>query len=137
MSEVKRYDGKIKHVGDGGYVSYKDYAELKAQRDSLSTENVALKKQAVCIFNHGYSRGHESTVEGNYVHVYQSDMDSFHEDDVAEIMNENTPATSAYLNSVRADGAMACGIHLREWYDYQVEARAEEFAAQLRAGEQL
>ena len=46
-----------------------------------------------------------------------------------------TSATDAYLNSVRAEGAMACGIHLREWYDYQVEVRAEEFAAQLRAGE--
>lgn len=43
MSEVKRYDGKIKHVGNGGYVSYTDYAELKAQRDALA-ENEGYKQ---------------------------------------------------------------------------------------------
>lgn len=44
--------------------------------------------------------------------------------------------TDAVLREIRADGAMACGVHLREWYDYQVEERAEEFAAAIRAGEQ-
>ena len=48
---------------------------------------------------------------------------------------EETPATDAALREIRADGAMACGVHLREWYDYQVEERAEEFAARIRAGE--
>lgn len=49
---------------------------------------------------------------------------------------KKNPATDAVLREIRADGAMACGVHLREWYDYQVEERSEEFAAAIRAGEQ-
>jgi len=53
-----------------------------------------------------------------------------------ELNHSETPATDAALREIRADGAMACGVHLREWYDYQVEERAEEFAAAILAGEQ-
>lgn len=60
-------------------------------------------------------------------------------DMIAETGNANfgktslpTPATDAAIRELQAQGAISCGIHLREWYDYQVEERAEEFAAQLR-----
>ena len=57
-------------------------------------------------------------------------------DTCCEIDETAFPATDAALREIRADGAMACGVHLREWYDYQVEERAEEFAAAIRTGEQ-
>ena len=48
MSEVKRYDVEmeswyLKDDAEGDFVRYKDYAELKAQRDALAGENAALK----------------------------------------------------------------------------------------------
>lgn len=33
MNEVKRYDGKVGHSPDGGYVSHEDYAEEKRRAD--------------------------------------------------------------------------------------------------------
>lgn len=98
MNEVKRYDGKIKHVGDGGYVSYTDYAELKARRDALAAENSAMR-------NLLGATGFES----------------------------ETPATDAYLNSVRAEGVEMVLKNMNLHSDR--EEYASWFATQLRAGE--
>ncbi|MFK8258285.1 hypothetical protein ACFL9S_10915 [Erwinia sp. AnSW2-5] len=56
---------------------------------------------------------------------------------VLAAIKPETPATDAAIRGIRADGAAACGTHLREWYDYQVEERAEEFSERIRAGEVL
>ncbi|HCV9636940.1 TPA: hypothetical protein OW135_003051, partial [Klebsiella pneumoniae] len=61
------------------------------EMDKLAAENVALKAEQVRIFNSGYMRGHESTVEGFYVDIHQDDITTYHEDVVAEISEEQTP----------------------------------------------
>ncbi|STV22164.1 Uncharacterised protein [Klebsiella pneumoniae] len=73
------------------------------EMDKLAAENVALKAEQVRIFNSGYLRGHESTVEGYYVDIHQDDITTYHEDVVAEISEEQTPATDRIVAGIKAD----------------------------------
>ncbi|MDQ9556005.1 hypothetical protein, partial [Serratia marcescens] len=71
-----------------------------AQRvEMLAVENSALKSRSIKLFNLGYLRGHESTVEGYFVDVHRNDIDTYHDDVVAEIIEDEdeTPATDAAL----------------------------------------
>ncbi|EIX9642891.1 hypothetical protein [Klebsiella pneumoniae] len=79
----------------------------------LAAENVALKAEQVRIFNSGYLRGHEPTVEGYYVDIHQDDITTYHEDVVAEISEEQTPATDRIVAGIKADGAKAAGDYLK------------------------
>ncbi len=40
------------------------------------------------MYNCGYLAGHDDTVEDIYVHIYQVDMDTDHEDKVMELLEE-------------------------------------------------
>lgn len=67
------------------------FAELKAQRDALAAENLTLKS-AIESHKHGFVRCEccgEDNLSSN--------------DDVCRVLDK-TPATDAYLNSVRAEG---------------------------------
>ena len=48
----------------------------------------ALEKVVVRLYNLGYHSGHEDTVEGCYTHIYEADMDEYHDDIVADILRE-------------------------------------------------
>ncbi|OKN53021.1 hypothetical protein [Klebsiella pneumoniae] len=99
----------------------------------LAAENVALKAEQVRIFNSGYLRGHESTVEGYYVDIHQDDITTYHEDVVAEISEEQTPATDRIVAGIKADG-------VEEWVSSRggrwngTTEEALKFAKQLREG---
>lgn len=109
----------------------------------LAAENVGLKAEQVRIFNSGYLRGHESTVEGYYVDIHQDDITTYHEDIVAEISEEQTPATDRIVAAIKADGvemfvekcreksmrAISSDIRNNWWLAGE---HAEDFAAQLR-----
>ena len=85
-------------------------AELESRTvavEQLAAENVALKAEQVRIFNSGYLRGHESTVEGYYVDIHQDDITTYHEDIVAEISEEQTPATDRIVAGIKADAITA------------------------------
>lgn len=86
--------------------------KLAHERNALAAENAALKADHVRIFNSGYQRGHEATVEGYFVDIHQNDITTYHEDIVAEIAEEQTPATDAFLAEVRASGVdLVCDYH--------------------------
>lgn len=89
MSEVKRFidvNDCMEEFSEGPWVNYEDYAELKAQRDALAAENVALielYRQAVkelddTCFEMGMMRGEKSM----------------------EYPAPETPATDAWLKSI-------------------------------------
>ena len=82
------------------------YEALKAERDALAVENAALKSLSIKLFNLGYLHGHESTVEGYFVDVHRNDLCTYHDDVVAEIIEDEseTPATSAALAAIEARG---------------------------------
>lgn len=116
---------------------------LADQNAQLAAENVALKAEQVRIFNSGYLRGHESTVEGYYVDIHQDDITTYHEDIVAEISEEQTPATDHIVAGIKADGVdyVAHKFRVRAqnslpvggWID--AARAAEDFAKQLREGD--
>ncbi|HBZ0987030.1 TPA: hypothetical protein MJD06_04560 [Klebsiella pneumoniae] len=80
------------------------FLKLAKAYQQLAAENVGLKDERVRIFNSGYLRGHESTVEGYYVDIHQDDITTYHEDVVAEISEEQTPATDRIVAGIKADG---------------------------------
>lgn len=118
------------------------------EMDKLATENVALKAERVRIFNSGYLRGHESTVEGYYVDIHQDDITTYHEDVVAEISEEQTPATDRIVAGIKADGVEEFAESQKEYVrqhrnemDQVLRAAyagsavdAERFAKHLREG---
>lgn len=146
MKDIKRYRFAVENaeeymteVNNGSIVRYEDHAAMVAAKD----ERIAALQEQVRALAAENKRAIDAvTVFSNVTHeITEIICDEIGQDKVAEILaayNDigNTPATDAALREIRADGAMACGVHLREWYDYQVEERAEEFAAAIRAGEQ-
>jgi hypothetical protein len=44
------------------------------------------KALLIKLYNTGYKAGHHDTVEGQYTDIFEVDMDSYHEDDVDEII---------------------------------------------------
>lgn len=83
-----------------------EIASIKTECDALAVENAALKSRSIKLFNLGYLRGHESTVEGYFVDVHWCDIDTYHDDVVAEIIEDEdeTPATDAALAAIEARG---------------------------------
>jgi hypothetical protein len=58
------------------------------EAEELRGKVAALEKVAVRLYNLGYHSGHEDTVEGCYTHIYEADMDEYHDDIVADILRE-------------------------------------------------
>lgn len=109
---------------DGSFVRYEDHAAIVA----------ALQEQVRALAADGaiMQAAIDQTIG------WQQSVDAGNTESVRCLVaiQGKTPRIDAALREIRADGAMACGVHLREWYDYQVEERAEEFSAAIRTGEQ-
>ena len=137
--ETKRYEPDFSYesglpgmfeTSKGGYVAHGDYATLfselevvKAERDALAVENEALKSRSIKLFNLGYLHGHESTVEGYFVDVHRNDIDTYHDDVVAEIIEDEneTPATDAALAAIEARGEARGVEKLADKLDAEIE----------------
>ncbi|HGK4134393.1 TPA: hypothetical protein ACJ2O5_000580 [Klebsiella pneumoniae] len=96
----------IASLESAGEPSIREQKFLKLAKavKQLAVENVGLKAEQVRIFNSGYLRGHESTVEGYYVDIHHDDITTYHEDIVAEISEEQTTATDRIVAGIKADG---------------------------------
>ncbi|HCL6634701.1 TPA: hypothetical protein N2Q63_004340 [Citrobacter freundii] len=113
-------------------------ANAESKCRELAAENAGLKADQVRIFNSGYQRGHEATVEGYYVDIHHNDITTYHEDVVVEISEEQTPATDTFLAEVRAHGVDALAQTLEGLVAVSVtRSYIMEFAAQLRKGAAL
>lgn len=69
-------------------------SEWKGYWESLIDENTALRARVarmedltVRIFNSGYHAGHNDTVESCYVDIQPSDMETYHAEEVAELIS--------------------------------------------------
>ncbi len=56
--------------------------ELKRLREEVS----ALKVVVIHVYNSGYHAGHYYTVEGGYVDIHSNDMDTYHAEEVSELL---------------------------------------------------
>lgn len=147
MKEVNRYESGVHYCSgdamvqedDGYYVKYSDYAELKAERDALSVECAALKqvfatKEFSSEVTDVFSDTAVLRIDGDEYHSWQwADNDSEVIRAVLEVMKPETPATAAYLNSVRAEGVEMVKAHPAISLCSLTHV-CEEIAAQLRAG---
>ncbi|WP_343514943.1 hypothetical protein [Klebsiella quasipneumoniae] len=106
---LQAVNGLIASLESTGELSIREQKFLKLAKafKQLASENVAMKAERVRIFNIGYLRGHESTVEGYYVDIHQDDITTYHEDIVAEISEEQTPATDRIVAGIKADAITA------------------------------
>lgn len=142
LQAVNELIASLESAGELSIRETKVMALAKAYQQ-LAAENVALKAEQVRIFNSGYLRGHESTVEGYYVDIHQDDITTYHEDVVAEISEEQTPATDRIVAGIKADGVDEFAAKLRIPGDDQffdalakgVALAADDFAKQLREGD--
>ena len=99
--EVKRYspdtNGRMREWPEGDYATWDDYDALRTElteanadfvrianeREALIAERDAL---AVRIYNSGYMAGHHDTVEGQFTDIHRSEMDTYHDDIVGELL---------------------------------------------------
>lgn len=136
-----------------------DYETLKAERDAalnacsliaealgitgaVAGDTIAKVRELVAeksslyvsLFNHGYGSGHHDTVEGNYTDIHRSDITTYHDDVVGELVEDllrDMPATTQVLNEIKAQG-------IDEWIASRngrwngTTTEAELFAASLR-----
>ncbi|AVX39076.1 hypothetical protein [Yersinia massiliensis] len=151
-----------------------DYETLKAERDAalnacsliaealgitgaVAGDTIAKVRELVAeksslyvsLFNHGYGSGHHDTVEGNYTDIHRSDITTYHDDVVGELVEDllrDMPATTQALNEIKAQGAIEFAEFLKVQAkeslsrgDHYVFDRlnaqavtAERFAASLR-----
>ena len=71
----------------GYYLYIKMLRVLKKERNSMLENNLKLSLSTIIhIYNSGYHAGHHDTVEGQYVDIYPSDMDTYHEDVVIDLL---------------------------------------------------
>ncbi len=63
-----------------------DINAVLKHRDDLHARVVKLEDAAIHIYNSGYHAGHHYTVEGGYVDIHPSDMDTYHAEEVAELL---------------------------------------------------
>lgn len=131
MTEIKRYgsglSGQIIETKHGSFVDYDDHTAIVAALQEQVRALAALAEERREFIVNGAELG--------YIQLPVFDDDPATATYQRCLLKPKFAAAAA-LREIRADGAMACGIHLREWYDYQVEERAEEFAARIRSGEQ-
>ena len=97
MSEVKRFKPVINNKpyrpyayceenSEGIYVRIDDYEAIKAERDALAAESQVL----------------DSAI-GAIADAYETGLKDLLANEIDTAINTSTPATEAYLNSVRAD----------------------------------
>lgn len=121
---VKRYDGKLSHVENGGYVSYKDYAALQQKLDAMAAENATFKSNLMfwdaespempydcpediannCCMD--FNREFDVQVAAKMPNRTYRISEVSEYDCKIELVSggmPETPATDAYLNSVRAE----------------------------------
>lgn len=101
--------------------------KLVQERDALAAENAGLKAISVKLYNYGYLNGHHHTVEGYFTDIHRSDIDNYHSDIVEEIIDEEPPATDAFLAEVRAHDINAFIQHHSAELDAHIKNGGEQF----------
>jgi len=103
--EVKRYDpfgydglSALMHEdADGGWVRVENYEALRLELTEANADFVRIANErealiaerdrmAVRLYNSGYMAGHHDTVEGQFTDVHRSEMDTYHDDIVGELL---------------------------------------------------
>ena len=57
-------------------------------KDPQNDEQSILLKIALRLYNSGYNRGHNDTVESSYIDILECDMENFHQEECLEIVQD-------------------------------------------------
>lgn len=142
MEQVKRFSldmqfakSQVKHDSEGELCFYRDYVALQQKLGAVLAENVALK----AAIKDAHKCAEECEFNGEFCYV----MPSCELEALGDCLDE-TPATDAILNEVRAEGADAAAAKIRKSIPAFKDAHsgaviecadiAEMVADQLRAG---
>ncbi|EPN8209904.1 hypothetical protein ACT3PL_004742, partial [Yersinia enterocolitica] len=123
------YSGDTSEIFDAIILKDEKHQALVAEKSSLY----------VSLFNYGYGSGHHDTVEGQYTDIHRSDITTYHDDVVGELVEDllrDMPVTTQALNEIKAQGV----DELSEWSlkandGFGIDVTPEEialFAAILR-----
>ncbi|HHA0036604.1 TPA: hypothetical protein ACOEXB_003340 [Yersinia enterocolitica] len=91
------YSGDTSEIFDAIILKDEKHQALVSERNTLY----------VSLFNHGYGSGHHDTVEGHYTDIHRSDITTYHDDVVGELVEDllrDMPATTQALNEIKAQG---------------------------------
>jgi len=92
------YDaGLLNDFGGGDVGWWQDYLRAEIGRANDYWREIHDQQNALLVrlYNQGYHAGHEDTVEACFVPIYHTDMDTYHADVVAEILQENANCPDA------------------------------------------
>lgn len=125
---IKRYSFTVssdfigpRQTENGGFVDYDDYAALQQNLDAMAAENAALKKiltppeipeEAITAFentvefDHDFKEGNSRTWVDNETEVIRAVL--------AAMSLPETPATDAYMNSVRVKAVIEASAYLAD-----------------------
>ncbi|WP_227719623.1 hypothetical protein [Yersinia proxima] len=138
MSENKTQGLSIGQLGEINATLNTRVTELENKLHALLAEKRSLY---VSLFNHGYGSGHHHTVEGCYTDIHRSDITTYHDDVVGELVEDllrDMPATTQALNEIKAQGVEEQVSRLEGEYGelddvcVMVFRDLREFAASLR-----
>lgn len=132
MSEVKRYDPGCDYAGqdemvesaDGGYVKWKDYAALQQQLDAVLSKGMELAQEAAHVYaEYNKEMAPDVVCDGQTIQEFYD-------------LANGWASVDDYLNSVRAEGAIAARNALVAAGDgSDIYATVTAVVEQLRAGE--
>ncbi|HGP4154527.1 TPA: hypothetical protein ACLMQJ_002742 [Yersinia enterocolitica] len=91
------YSGDTSEIFDAIILKDEKHQALVAEKSSLY----------VSLFNYGYGSGHHDTVEGQYTDIHRSDITTYHDDVVGELVEDllrDMPVTTQALNEIKAQG---------------------------------
>lgn len=71
--------------------------ELGKFSDIGRVDPLVMRRMLIQIYNSGYLAGHHDTVEGGYVDIFSCNMNSYHEEEVDELVAELTMPMEAGL----------------------------------------
>ena len=99
------YDaGLLNDFGGGDVGWWQDYIRAEIGRANDYWREIHDQQNALMVrlYNHGYMAGHQDSVASAFVLIHHTDMDSYHADVVAEILQAN----------VRAHAPLPAGAHV-------------------------
>ena len=147
-AKLSMINGLMDAAGQANKLAQEATEKLVQERDALAAENAGLKEALEYVINpdnqpeyhdqgmgcgvedHGYQRdGYSACAYG-----WESAMERVYSEVIPDAIPE-TPATSAFLAEVRAQGVeMLLDVYRSRWISPHVED-ADRFAAQLRKGD--
>ena len=85
-SYIKLHTGDVHSCISCPFKCFEDDFDRVCKAMNAQAELATLNDAAAHSYNSGYHAGHHYTVEGGYVDIHSSDMDTYHAEEVAELL---------------------------------------------------